>query len=132
MRALEIDVNGQRLCTAGIGDDGVLTAIVRSVIGLVPAISRKRTPRTQEDLGLDVGGFRPSTSEHVSWKSPKLRTGDEIRIKIIETDRPDKPRSRQRADPEDAIQAEKSYVERTAKKLGWKINKTGPRRAPQR
>src|SRR5215831_1734969 len=30
MRALEIHVNGKRVCTAGIGDAGVLTAIVRS------------------------------------------------------------------------------------------------------
>src|SRR5436190_9421483 len=124
MRALETDVNGQRLCTAGIGNDGVLTAIVRSVLRPVQAINRKRTSRTQEDLRLDVGGFTPSASEHVRWKSPKLRTGDEIRIKIIETDRPDKPRSRQRADPEEAAHAEKRYVERTAKKLGWKIIKT--------
>jgi hypothetical protein len=28
MRAFEVHVNGQRACIAGIGDDGVLTAIV--------------------------------------------------------------------------------------------------------
>jgi hypothetical protein len=132
MRALEIHVNGKRLCTAGIGDDGVLTAIVRSVLRPIQVTSRKRTPRAQEDLGLDVGGFNPAILEHVRWKCSKLRNGDEVRIKIIETDRPDKPSSRERTDPDKAINAEKRYVERTAKKLGWKIIKPGPQRAPQR
>jgi hypothetical protein len=132
MRGLEIHVNGKKLCTAGIGDDGALTAIVRSVLRPIQATSRKGAPRVKEDLGLDVGGFTPSTSEHVRWKSPKLRTGDEVRIKIIETDRPGRPSSRERADPEELINAEKRYVERTAKKLGWKIIKTGRRRTPQR
>jgi hypothetical protein len=132
MRALEIHVNGKRLCTAGIGDDGALTAIVRSVLRPIQATSRKRTPRVKEDLGLDVGGFTPSTSEHSRWKSPKLRTGDEVRIKIIETDRPDRPSWRERADPDEVVNAEKRYVERTAKKLGWKIIKTGSQRTPQR
>jgi hypothetical protein len=132
MRALEIHVNGKRLCTAGIGDDGALTAIVSSVLRPIQATSRKRTPRVKEDLGLHVGGFTPSTSEHARWKSPKLRTGDEVRIKIIETDRPDRPSSRERAVPDEAINAEKRYVERTAKKFGWKIIKTGRRPTPQR
>jgi|SRR5215471_2585659 len=132
MRGLEIHVNGKRLCTAGIGDDGVLTVIVRSILRPIQASSRKRTPRVQEDLGLDVGGFNPSTSEHARWKSPKLRTGDEVRIKIIETERPDRPSSRERADPDEVINAEERYVERTAKKLGWKIIKPGGRRTPQR
>jgi hypothetical protein len=132
MRALEIHVNGKKLCTAGIGDDGVLTAIVRSILRPIQAISRKRTSQAWEDLGIDVAGFIPSAQEHVRWKSSKLRTGDEIRIKIIETDRPDKPSSRERADPDKAINAEKRYVERMAKKLGWKIIKTGPCQAPQR
>jgi hypothetical protein len=124
MRALEIHVNSKRLCTAGIGDDGVLTAIVRSVLRPTPATSRRRTTPAKEDLGLDIGGFNSSTSEHVRWKSPKLRTGDEIRIKIIETDQSDKPTSRDRADPDEVIKAEKRYIERHAKKLGWTIVKT--------
>jgi hypothetical protein len=116
----------------GIGDDGVLTAIVRSVLRPVQITSPKRSPRRKEDLGLDVGGLISSTSEHVRWKTPKLRTGDEVRIKIIETDRPDKPSWRERADPGEALKAEKKYVERTAKRLGWKIVKAQPLRTPKR
>jgi hypothetical protein len=132
MRALEIHVNGKRLCTAGIGDDGALTAIVRSVLSPVQINRRNRSPQIKEDLGLDVGGFIPSTSEHVRWKAPKLRTGDEVRIKIIETDRPDKPSRRERADPDLVIKAEKKYVERTAKRLGWKLVKAQSVRARKR
>jgi hypothetical protein len=132
MRAIEIHVNGKSLCAAGIGDDGVLTAIVRSVLRPVQITNRKRSPRAKEDLALEVGGFISPTSEYVRWKTSRLRTGDEVRIKIIETDRPDKPSSRERADPAEAINAEKRYVERTAKKLGWRIIKAQAPRTPKR
>jgi hypothetical protein len=132
MRALEVYVNGKRLCAAGIGDDGCLTAIVRSVLRPVQITGRKRSPRIKEDLGLDVSGLISSTAEYARWKTPKLRTGDEVRIKVIETDRPDKPSKRERADPDEALKAEKKYVERTAKRLGWKIVKAQPQRPPKR
>jgi hypothetical protein len=131
MRALEIRVNGKRFCTAGIGDDGCLTAIVRSILRPVPATSRRPSSRAKEDLGLDVSGYIPPTSEYARWKTPRLRTGDEVRITIIETDQPDKPSRCERADPNEAINAEKKYVERTARRLGWKIVKAQPPLTPR-
>jgi hypothetical protein len=46
MRAFEVSLNGKKLCLAGIGDDGVLTAIVDWVTG-----------RDRADLFLEVGGL---------------------------------------------------------------------------
>jgi hypothetical protein len=33
MRAFEVYLNGKRLCTAGIGDDGVMNTMIDHVIG---------------------------------------------------------------------------------------------------
>jgi hypothetical protein len=129
MRALEIHVNGKKICTAGVGDDGVLTAIIRSV--LRPHRSSKRKANANEDLGLDVGGLISPSREHIRWKTPQIRTGDEVCIKVIETDLPDKPYGRERSDPAEVERAEERYVQRIAKKMGWQIVKPRPSRARQ-
>jgi hypothetical protein len=123
MRALEVHLNGKRLCTAGIGDAGVLTAIVRSDLRPPQVSAKKSSLRANEHIGLDVGGLNTSTWEHIRWKTPRLRGGDEILIRIIEANVVDKPSSRERADPAEVINAEKKHVEMLAKKLGWKIVK---------
>ena len=124
MRALEIHLNHKKLCTAGIGNAGVLTAIVRSDLRPVRVSARKSSPRLVEQLGLDVGALDCSTWEHLGWKAPRLRSGDEILIRIIESDVVDKPGRRERAITDLVINEEKRYVERAAKKFGWQIQKT--------
>jgi hypothetical protein len=130
MRAFQIHLNGKRLCTAGVGEDGVLTAVVRSILRPRQVSKQKRSSRSKEDLAIDVGGLISPTLEHLRWKTPRLRSGDEICIKIIETDSADKPNERKRAAPE-LESAKKKYVERTAKSLGWKIVKPPPSRKRQ-
>ncbi len=120
MRALQIHINGKKICTASVLDDGSIGAAVRSVIRPLPATSRKRP---KEDLALEVSGFFASTLEYVRWKTPRLHTGDEILIKILDADRVDKPTTREREDPNLIINEEKKYVENAAKRLGWKIVK---------
>ena len=121
MRALEIHVNGKRVCTAGIGDAGVLTAIVRSNLG---ATEGQASPHISEELGLDVGGLDCSTWEHVAWNTPQLGTGDEVLIRITEVDVADQPNRSEPASTQEVTDAEKRYVERAAKRFGWTINKT--------
>jgi len=55
MRASEVLVKGEKLCVAGIGDDGVLTNIVNWV-----------TRHGEGDLFLSVGGLYSQTEEHVN------------------------------------------------------------------
>jgi len=61
--------------------------------------------------------------EHVCWKEALLRTGDEIRLKIVETDAVDKPRFRYPRDLAAQAKAEERQLRKLAKKLGWKIQK---------
>ena len=89
MRAFEVSVNGEKLCVAGIGDDGVLTTIVHWA--------------ARQDEGgffLQVGALISQTKEHTNWINQKpLTVGDNVQVKIIETDVADKPVEQYRLDP---------------------------------
>jgi hypothetical protein len=111
MRAFEVSLNGKKLCSAGIGDDGVLTAIVNWVTG-----------KSGADLFLHVGGLIGPTGEHVAWENNKrLRLNDRIEVKVIETRKVDEPKRRKRPNPAKDLRARKRYVREMAKQFGWKI-----------
>jgi hypothetical protein len=111
MRAFEIRLNGEKLCLAGIGDDGVLSAIVNWVTG-----------RQAAYLFLHVGGLVSPVDEHVTWiRQKKLNVGDSVQIKIVEASSVDVPVKRQRRDPAKDLRDRKQYVRVTAKQLGWKV-----------
>jgi hypothetical protein len=85
MIAFVVSVNGQRVATIGVGDSGVLSAIVRWA------------GRAGEagDLGLDIGGLDTRTDEHIRWPDPpEIKVGDTITIQVIETDTVDTPTDR--------------------------------------
>jgi hypothetical protein len=87
MRAFEISLNGKKLCTAGVGDNGVLVAGANWV-----------GKPGDEDLFLTVSGLSSSRSEHVDWISQKpLRVSDEIQIRVVETTQVDEPTERKQA-----------------------------------
>jgi hypothetical protein len=109
MRAFKVFLNGKKLCLAGIGERGVLTAIVDWV-----------AQDRGEQLSVQVGGL--ANEEHLKWTGPKrLRVGDEIRVKIVEADSVDRPTQKQAIDPKETLSAKKRYVRMLAKELGWKI-----------
>lgn len=111
MRPSEVRLNGKKLCLAGIGDDGVLSAIVNWV-----------TRAGKGDLFLEVGGLLSPKEEHVDWIRQKpLKVGDEIRVAILETDVVDKPRHKHRIHPAERLKSKKRYVRLMANELGWKI-----------
>src|SRR5205814_5199604 len=89
MVEFEVYLNGTRMCTAGIGVNGVLTTIVSWVTG----------PPKRNELDLYVGGLYSTTQEHVRWEEKPLRVGDEVRVKIVERTKVDRPRSRKRPNP---------------------------------
>jgi hypothetical protein len=79
VKAFEVFVNGQRLCRAGIGDDGVLSVVLNWVGG--------KPPRTADgSFDFHILGINSATTEHVHWPSPEIAVGDEITIKILEAD----------------------------------------------
>jgi hypothetical protein len=113
MRAFKVYLNGKKLCLAGIGDDGVLTAITNWVCG---------GPYKAADLFLEVGGLISPTREIVNWiKQKKLRVGDKIRVEIVEANSVDTPIERYRADSARDLKNQKAYVRAGAKQLGWTV-----------
>ena len=80
MRAFEVYLNEELLCTAGIGDDGVLSTIVTHVKG-----------HGHNEVSLRVGGLNSPKKEHVIWKSLDLKAGDEVRVRITDSDKIDEP-----------------------------------------
>jgi len=82
VKAFLIRLNGKRLWAAGIGPDGVLTAIIDWVGGA--------SPRTAEgQFGLHVGGLDCRTGEEFEYETPGLKVGDKVSVEIIEADRVD-------------------------------------------
>jgi hypothetical protein len=81
MIAFEVWVNGEKKCTAGVGDKGVLNAIMNG----------------PSHPHLSVGGL--SGEEHVRWleRNGELKVGDEVTIRIVETDQIDEPVDRYRS-----------------------------------
>ena len=83
----EVFLNGRKLCLAGVGKVGVLTAHV-TYAGTKNSVGRKRKSEEERiaDLPwLHVGGL--ANGQHVRWvKHPfHLEIGDEIRVKIKDT-----------------------------------------------
>ena len=119
MRAFQVYLNGKKLCVAGVGTDGVLSAIVSSV-----------ARSGSEDLFLDVGGLVSPTREHFSWIRQKpLGQGDTIKVRVIAASTADKPKSRKKNDPVEDLKAKKRYVREMARQFGWKIQ-AGLKKSP--
>jgi hypothetical protein len=119
MRAFRIYLNGKQLCLAGIGDDGVLSAIVNWVGG----------GRGPADLFLHVGGLVSPAQEHVNWVRQKpLRVGDEIRVKVVDATSVDTAPEKYGANSARDIKNQKAYLRAAAKQLGWTIQ-THPKKS---
>lgn len=108
MQAFEVYLNGRKLCVAGIGNDGVLSAIVNLV-------TRKR----ERDLFLGVGGLvSPKGACELEQQKP-LRVGHEVLVRVVESTTVDEPAERQKTDSRKQLVSEKADVRAIAKKLGW-------------
>lgn len=89
MKAFEVLVNGEKLCVAGIENDGSLTTIVNFSVH-----------HGNGGFFVDVGGFNAITKNHVHWVSQKpLRVGDDVQVRIVETEAVDSPSDQYRLDP---------------------------------
>jgi hypothetical protein len=119
MIAFEIYLNDQKLCRAGIGDSGVLSAIVAW------AATTMSTGTRNESLSLNISGLINPEGNHVSWIDQKaLAPGDKIQINIVEADSIDEHQRREPADDARLRQAKEDQVRRSAKELGWKLEVT--------
>ncbi|HVI08974.1 MAG TPA: hypothetical protein VND65_11860 [Candidatus Binatia bacterium] len=108
MRAFEVYVNDRKICLAGIGEAGVLSAIVNWVAG-----------SSGEDLFLSVSGLINPASEHVSWVQQKpFAVGDEMKVRVVEVESVDEPRRSTSEEAAKAIEDQKDYARKLAKRLG--------------
>jgi hypothetical protein len=117
MIAFEVHLNGKKVCTAGVGDLGVLSTIV-TWRGTQPY--KKGEQLVAEFLTLDAGGLS-SSGEHLRWVGRKIKRGDEVSIKVVEVASADKPRERKRPNPAKDLRRQKEYVRRMAKQFEWKL-----------
>lgn len=83
MRALEIYLNGKKLCTAGYGDDLSLHAMVGYV--------------DNSPCELMVGASVGPNNDFAKWLSREVSLGDEIKIKVVLAEQADSPESIQKA-----------------------------------
>lgn len=118
MTAFEISLNGTKLCTAGVGELGVLSAIVTWV--------RRQGEEFGGQCDLGITGLISPTREHVNWHGNPLQSGDEVFIKILEQDTVDEPGNRVPRDPVKDLEQMKEYVKRAAEELGWRIEMNPP------
>jgi hypothetical protein len=123
MKAFEVFLNGNKLCTSGVGNLGVLSAVLTWVRREGENTETKMPDRLEEELTLNVAGLISPSKEHVSWAQRQLTLGDEICIRIIESDSVDPPRDRKTEDPAEDVKRQQKYVEQMAKHFGWTIQK---------
>ena len=81
MIALRVLHNGKEVCVAGIGDQGVLSAVV--TWARIPLDS---PPVAPEDLSLMISGLHTPTEEDRWWDAPDVTVGDTVTIEIVETE----------------------------------------------
>jgi hypothetical protein len=119
MIAFDVFLNRKKLARAGVGSDGVLTAITTWVRRRAPERRGKR-PRWDRDLSFSLGGYRSTNDEvgeHFKWEDRKLKPGDVITIKVITAARVDEPRRRIAEDPELVERSQRRYYQRLERKF---------------
>ena len=102
MIALEVRKNGKRVCIAGADDLAVLTASVTAVGKLGKKTVPARPDETTGEIHYFVGGLtgRPDRNKdvHLRWQSAAaLKVGDVVEVRILETQKVDRAKSRIKA-----------------------------------
>jgi hypothetical protein len=103
MIAFEVSRNSKKVCTAGADDLAVLSTIISACGKLGKKTVLARPEQTTGDLHYSVGGLTsrpdPQKDIHVKWKSVEpLRIGDVVTVRIIETEKVDRAKSRTKAE----------------------------------
>src|SRR5579859_6275946 len=115
MMAYEVFLNDKRLCVAGIAGDCMLNVI----------ITHLKRNGDRDEVHLQVGGRKGIVDgKHVDWTTTQLSKDDEVRVRIIECDSADQPKSRKR-NPEKELELQKQHVRAMAKQLGWTLTEYG-------
>jgi hypothetical protein len=121
MIAFDVFLNRKKLARAGVGSDGVLTAMTTWVRRRASRTGRKRRePQWDRDLSFSLGGYRSTNGdvgEHFKWEDRKLKPGDVLTIKVITAARVDEPRRRVVENPELVERSQRRYYQRLKRKF---------------
>jgi hypothetical protein len=102
MIALEIKLNGKRVCIAG-GED---LAVLSTNVSAVGKLGKKTVPARRDEMTGEIHysviGLTsrpdPDKDVHLRWKSvAPLKIGDVIEVRILETEKVDRATSRTKA-----------------------------------
>jgi hypothetical protein len=123
MIAFEISVDGERKCTAGVGELGVASVLATWVRrpSREPTSGQILAGQFEEELTLEVGGLTHDPdggSVQLKWLQQPLELGQQITIAIVETEAADPPWSRERTDPAWTEQRKRAYYERLKQEYG--------------
>jgi acyl dehydratase len=113
MTAFDIYLNGRKRCTAGIDAAGVVVSAITWTAG--------ESHEREEDLELRVSGLISRAHTHVDWFHRPLKTGDEVKIVVVEKAKSDRPKRSRRENLTTRAKREREYVEKKAAEFGWKI-----------
>ena len=119
MIAFDVFLNRKKLARAGVGSDGVLTAMTTWVRRRASRPGGKRQ-RWDRDLSFSLGGYRSTNGdvgEHFKWEDRKLKPGDVLTIKVITAARVDEPRRRIAEDPKSVERSQRRYYRRLKRKF---------------
>jgi hypothetical protein len=119
MIAFDVFLNRKKLVRAGVGSDGVLTAITTWVRRRAPESGGKR-PQWDRDLSFSLSGYRSTNrhvGEHFKWQDRKLKPGDVLTIKVITASRVDEPKRRIAEDPKLVERSQRRYYQRLKRKF---------------
>ena len=123
MVALEVFVNGQSVCTAGVGEYGVLTSMVTWVRrdAAMRTAPPGSPPVPEEELTASVSGLTsdPSgASVHLKWFDQPLHVGSEVRIRVVEVLEGSPPTHREREKPSFVDRRKREYYEHLKREYG--------------
>ena len=121
MIAFDVFLNRKKLARAGVGSDGVLTAMTTWVRRQASRTGGKRRPpsgtATSASASAGTDQLMSDVGEHLKWEDRKLKPGDVLTIKVINAARVDEPRRRVVEDPELVERSQRRYYQRLKRKF---------------
>ena len=114
MKALEVEINGRPVCTAGLPQFGVVACIL-SGDRLEAGRAGEGVPDPDWQYSLSVTGLHdpePDVKEHVEWYATNLEVGNEVLVRLVERESVDQPIGSQRETKADEISAKRVYLAR--------------------
>jgi hypothetical protein len=108
MTVFDIYVNGRKVCRAGVGEEGVLSAVVTWVkLTGAAAQTARRMRKAGLETRLHVGGLAGGT--HRRWPGRMLSVGDRVSIRVATANSFDPPAATEPRDPKLREREERRY-----------------------